>query len=361
MYNDNFGKLDKIKVGLTFDDVQILPTFSRVSSRSLVDLTSNFTQNKIIKLPFVSAPMKTVSGYQMLKTLNDLGGVGILHRFMTIDEQNDIVKKLKDDSVSIIAVSIGVNGDCIERALDSIRNGANVILIDVAHGATKLVQNVVNTLKKEIPSNVDIIAGNVATYEETLYLLEIGVDAVRVGIGGGSLCETRIRTGIGVPQLTAIDEAVRAKKYFMSNNKDKNPTIIADGGIRYIGDIAKAIGCGADTVMMGSMFAGTDETPGDIQHIGVQPNVRIVKKFYGSASLESKENNNQEKRHIEGNSTYVEYKGTVKTIIEQLSDGLRSSMSYTDSLNINEFQTNCSFIRTTPSSIKEAYPHLLIK
>lgn len=342
-----------MKETLTFDDIQILPIYSEISSRDMCDISTKFTKNFKIKIPIVSSPMDTVTGEKMAIEISKLGGVGCLHRFMSIDEQikeiQEIVKHIEYPKTTPICASIGVKN--YEKRLDLlIRNGANVILIDVAHGNTLLVKNTIKYIKKNY--DVDVIAGNVATFEGAENLCKWGADAVRCGIGNGSVCETRIRSGIGVPQVTAIMDCVKAcKKY--------DVPLIADGGIRLIGDVAKALSLGADTVMLGSLLSGTKESPGNIQKIGKWPNEQLYKKYRGSASLDTKISNKISEKNVEGNSTLVPYKGKIKRLIGDICDGLKSSMSYTNSLNLDEFKKNSKFVRITQNGLIEAKPHLL--
>jgi IMP dehydrogenase len=349
-----------MKEALTYDDIQIVPKYSEISSRSDCDISTRFTRNFYAQTPYVSSPMDTVTGKQMAESMMYLDGIGCIHRFMSIEEQVDAVKNLLfeiqesmieeiDKKQRAICASIGVK-DYKERLEKLVENGANVILIDVAHGNTKLVKDTIKYIKENY--KVDVIAGNVATYEGAKNLCEWGSDAVRVGIGSGSLCTTRIKTGIGIPQVTAILDCVEACKEY-------DVPVIADGGVRMIGDAAKALALGAETVMLGSLLAGTKESPGIIEKIGEWPNEKLYKKYRGSSSLESKIDNNIETRNIEGDSTRVMYTGGIERILNDMSDGIRSSMSYVGANNIKEFQSKCEFVRITQSGIIEAKPHLL--
>jgi IMP dehydrogenase len=365
---------------LTFDDVQILPRCSKIESRSNCSTVSRFTRNHLIENPLIAAPMDTVCGIEMAIKLWSLGSVGILHRFMTIDEQVESVREMKNtikrwseaqeelESLEVndnfantlrcerpvIACSVGATGDWYDRAIRSIEAGANVVLIDVAHGHHEHVRRAIKKLDiyRDCVGNpqFDIIAGNVATREGAQDLESWGADAIRVGIGGGSACETRIRTGIGVPQLTAIMEAFDVVK---------EVPIIADGGIRLIGDVAKAICGGADTVMLGSLFAGTDEAPGAIHTDGVWPTPRRMKLFRGSASESQKASNGGSLRHVEGTAKLIPLKGPVHGIVDSVLDGLKSSMSYLGVQDISEMQAASQFIRITAAGMAEARPHIL--
>ncbi len=243
---------------LTFDDVLLIPNKSDVRSRKDPDLTTRFTKKLNIKTPIMSANMDTITEIEMAKAMNQLGGVGILHRFMTIEEQIAQVMALRDAKLEIIAASIGVNQDFKERAQALVNAGVNVLTVDIAHGHSIQMIETVKYLKDTFQDSVQIIAGNIATPEGTLDLIEAGADAIKVGIGPGSMCTTRIITGCGVPQLTAIAICAEAAE-------SKGVPIIADGGIKTSGDIVKALAAGASSVMLGSMLSGTIETPGEIK------------------------------------------------------------------------------------------------
>jgi len=339
------------KEALTYDDIQIIPKYSEVETRSACDLITRFTRNFKIERPYVSAPMDTITGFDMAKRMRELGGVGCVHRFMSIDEQVKIVSELKKLKLEPICATIGVK-DYTERLEKLINDGVEVILIDVAHGNTKLVKE---TMKYIVVNykNIDIIAGNVATGDGTRNLCDWGADAIRGGIGNGSLCETRIRTGIGIPQVTALMDCIRVADEY-------DIPVIADGGVRIIGDVAKALALGADSVMLGSLLSGTKETPGDIQRTGTWPNEELFKRYRGSASLETKMEHNLGEKNVEGNSKLVPYKGKIKRIIDDIDDGVTSSMSYVNATNLSEFRANSEFVKITQSGISEAKAHLLL-
>ena len=350
---------------LTYDDVNIVPKYSELESRGDVKLTARFTKNTEITIPIVSSPMDTVTEADMAIEMGRLGGVGIIHRFSTIEHQakmiSDVYKVVQDISIEDakkyrlkcipICAAVGVTGGYLERAKELIWNGCNVLLLDVAHGHHKLVKKAVEEFKNEFGTNVEIIGGCIATKEATKDLCDWGVDGLRVGIGNGSLCETRIRTGIGIPQFSALLD-------ICSITDDYNVPVIADGGIRYVGDICKGLGCGADSVMLGSLLAGTKETPGDITKVGEWPNERLYKKYRGSASIDFK-GDRGESRNIEGNSKIIPYKGKVKRIISDIRDGISSSCSYVGARDILDFQSKCEFVQVTQAGVVEAKPHLL--
>jgi IMP dehydrogenase len=239
--------------------------------------------------------------------------------------------------------AIGVQDEDKVRATMLVESGANVLLIDVAHGDHQNVIDMLEWCKSELAPHVDIIAGNIATAEAAERLEEAGADGLRVGIGGGSLCTTRVKTGFGVPNVTSLKEV----------DLVATTPVMADGGIRTSGDIAKALAVGADCVMLGSLLAGTDEAPGQI----VETPNGLYKRYRGSASLETKVTHGQEARNVEGESTTIPYKGGVKFIINGLLDGVKSALSYAGAENLREYMPQ--YVIVTNSGISEAKPHLL--
>jgi IMP dehydrogenase len=347
-----------MKKYLTYDDVNIVPKYSELESRDKVKLNTRFTKNTEIAIPIVSSPMDTVTGVDMAKEMMWMGGTGFVHRFMSIDEQVEIIKELKkirDANIEIvnspICAAVGVTEDYLERAKELVFNGCNVILIDVAHGHHKLVKKAVEEFRNEFGRNVEIIGGCIATKEATKDLCEWGVDGLRVGVGNGSLCETRIRTGVGLPQVTALFDVCHTAD-------DYNVPVIADGGIRNVGDVCKGLGCGADTIMVGSLLSGTKETPGTIEKIGKWPNEQLFKKYRGSASLDSKLDRGEDE-NVEGNHKVIPYKGKVKRIIGDIEDGIRSSCSYVGASSLEEYRSLVEFVEVTRAGQVEAQPHLL--
>ena len=345
-----------MKTTLTYDDISLVPAYSETESRQNIDLTTQLTTNYSLRVPLIASPMDTVCDSKMAIAMARLGGVGCIHRFMTIDEQAEEVQNVKfavyddifvtpfDSEFEIpIMAAIGANGDYLERAKELTNSGANVILIDVAHGHHKFLKEALFNLKKMLPSYVDIIAGNVATSHAAIDLEFWGADAIRVGIGGGSLCTTRLKTGFGIPNVTCIEEISKVAKV----------PVMADGGIRSSGDIAKALAVGAQCVMIGSLIAGTDEAPGKI----IETRSGLSKRYRGSASLETKSAHGQEQRNVEGESTTIPYKGGVSFVIKGLLDGVRSALSYAGSMSLNEYSPG--YVQVTNSGIREAQPHLI--
>jgi IMP dehydrogenase len=339
-----------VNIALTYDDVNIIPKYSELEHRSDCDLSTQFTKNIRLKIPVVSSPMDTITELDMAIELDMLGGMGIIHRFMSIEKQSKMSNTLYTYNVKFGA-AIGVTGDWFERAQELVKNGCDVLFIDVAHGHHKLVKNALRRLKNEISNTFEVVAGSVATSKAARQLCEWGADGVRVGIGNGSLCETRIRTGVGIPSITSILDCVSVCDNF-------GVPVIADGGIRNVGDACKSLGAGADCFMLGSLLSGTKETPGEIEKVGKWPNEQLYKKYRGSSSIDSKKERGEEK-NVEGNTKIVPYKGKIKRIIQDIQEGIRSSFSYVGANNISEFHSKVEFVEVTKAGQIEALPHLL--
>ena len=356
-----------MKRALTYDDILLVPKYSEIETRNSIDLSTLVSRRYGILKPYVASCMDTVCEYRMAIKMVEFGGVGCIHRFMTVEEQCEQVGKVMEyittnhmyenwgvmydnwhaeiQDIPVMA-AVGVSESDVSRAESLVKCGANIILIDVAHGHHKNVKNMIQKLREVLPERIDIIAGNISTEESAIDLCEWGADGLRVGIGGGSLCTTRIQTGHGVPNVTSIIDCVKGSKV----------PVMADGGIRTSGDIAKALSIGADCVMLGSLLAGTKESPGKIITKG---DGMLSKKYRGSASLETKSSHGQSTRHVEGESTLIPYKGSVDIIIEKLTDGVKSALSYSGSNNIKNFHLKSEIVEITPSGMAESKAHLL--
>jgi IMP dehydrogenase len=329
---------------LTYDDVLIVPQKSDVRSRREPELTTRLTKNITIDRPFISANMDTVTEADMAIAMGQQGGIGILHRFMSIADQIQQVEKIEASGLTKIAASIGVNQDFKDRAKALVSSGVNILTIDIAHGHSVSMLETLMWLKDTYP-NVDVIAGNVATPHAVRDLCEAGADAIKVGIGPGSMCTTRVITGCGVPQMTAVSLCAEVAT-------EMGVPVIADGGIKTSGDVVKALACGADTVMLGSILSGTLETPGPIRH--------GKKEYRGMASKAAQvswRGEVPEGMAPEGESTYVAIKGHVSDVIHELSGGLRSGMSYINALKISEIRENASFMEMSPMGLYESKAH----
>jgi len=347
-----------MREALSFDDVQLVPQYSEVESRDGADLTTEISKNYKLKIPLIASPMDTVTGLSMAISMCDAGGLGVLHRFMSIEEQTEAVKivvrrlkniELRTAEFSPVAAAIGVNGDSKERATKLLEAGANVLMVDVAHGHHKNVKDMIMWLKRqEIYFKFDIIAGSIATREAARDLQEWGVAGLRVGIGGSGICSTRIMTGCGIPTLQSIFDIAEIA----------NIPFIADGGIRYPGDVAKALAAGADAVMIGGLFAGTDEAPGDVFVAGHWPNIKQMKVYRGLASATTKLMYSGTTNHVEGASKMVETRGSVTKMISEIVDGVTSSMSYVGASNLEEFRARSEFVKVTSAGLAEAHTRL---
>lgn len=343
----------KNKIGLTFDDVLLVPKKTSVKSRLHVDLSTKLTKKISLKIPIISANMDTVTESRMAIAIAKIGGIGIIHRFLTIEEEAEEVKKVKKEKL-LVGAAIGIRSDYLERTKALIKAGADVIVIDVAHSHSTFFIKVLKQLVKKFPQ-IEFIAGNVATAEATEEMIKNGAAAIKVGIGPGALCTTRIVTGTGVPQLTAIaDCAEVAKKYQIP--------VIADGGIRQSGDIVKTLASGASTVMIGTLFAGCDESPA----LTFFRNNQKYKLTRGMASLMANVDRQKkdksvkrdlEKYAAEGVEAVIPYRGSVIDFIHQLLGGVRSGFSYCGAKNIKELWEKAEFIQITNASLIESGPH----
>ena len=340
----NWKDLKNRSKAYTFDDVLIVPCKSDVRSRREPDLSTFLTKKIKIKLPFISANMDTITESEMAISMNDQGGFGILHRFMSVDEQVNQVMRIKDRGINLIGASIGVNQDFQERATALVKAGVNIITVDIAHGHSVSMLETLKWLKDRF-SDLEVIAGNVATPQGVEDLIEAGADAIKVGIGPGSMCTTRVITGCGMPQLTAIALCAEVAR-------ERNVPLIADGGIKTSGDVVKALAAGANTVMLGSILAGSLETPGEIRH--------GKKQYRGMASKAAQvswRGGVPTGMAPEGESTYVPIKGHVSDVLHELSGGLRSGMSYINATNIDEIRNHAQFTEMSGAGYLESRAH----
>tara|TARA_A100001037_G_C15028239_1_gene579613 strand:- start:8 stop:1087 length:1080 start_codon:yes stop_codon:yes gene_type:complete len=343
-----------IKESLTFDDVLLIPQYSDILP-SETDISLSLTKSILLKAPFLSSAMDTVTESKMAIAMAENGGIGVIHRNLSIINQTKEIIKVKKKKLQVGA-AVGTNKEDIERAKKLIANGCDLLIVDTAHGHSKKVLDTLSKLKK-IDESVPICAGNIATGEAAKKLYNFGADIIKVGIGPGSICTTRMVAGIGVPQISAIMDVKQALK----NKKIK---IISDGGIKFSGDIAKALAAGADAIMMGSIFAGTDESPGKKFKI----KDKIFKEYRGMGSIGAMssgsanryfQKNYKDKAKFvpEGVEGRVEYKGGVSKIIYHLKGGLKSSMGYIGAKNIKQIPKNAKFIKITKAGFYESMVH----
>jgi len=346
--------METIKEALTFDDVLLLPKYSNILP-SNTNIFLQLTKKISLKVPFLTSAMDTVTESKMAIAIAKEGGLGIIHRNLDIKKQSDEIKKVKNKKL-YVGAAIGTNKDDLERANSLASNGVDLIVIDTAHGHSEKVIKTLNKIKKII-KNIPVCVGNIATGEAAKKLYNSGADIIKVGIGPGSICTTRMVAGIGVPQISAIMDVKKAL------NK-KNIKIISDGGIKFSGDIAKALAAGADAIMMGSIFAGTDESPGK----KYKSNGKIYKQYRGMGSIGAMsagsanryfQKNYKDKAKFvpEGVEGRVEYKGKVSKIIYQLQGGLRSSMGYIGAKNLKEINKKAKFVKITKAGFYESMVH----
>ena len=343
-----------IKESLTFDDVLLIPQYSNTLP-SETDISLNLTKKIILRAPFLSSAMDTVTESKMAIAMAKAGGIGIVHRNLNIKNQSKEILKVKNKKL-VVGAAIGTSNEDLERAKALIDAQCDMIVIDTAHGHSEKVLKMLSKLKK-LKHSIPICVGNIATGDAAKRLFNSGADIIKVGIGPGSICTTRMVAGIGVPQISAVMEV----KESLKNKKVK---IISDGGIKFSGDIAKALAAGAGAIMMGSIFAGTDESPGKKFKL----KGKIYKKYRGMGSIGAmssgsanryfqKKFKDKSKFVPEGVEGRVEYKGNVSKIIYQLKGGLRSSMGYIGAKNLNEISKNAKFIKITKAGFYESMVH----
>lgn len=338
----------KLQETLTFDDVLLVPQYSDIESRKQTDISSWLDGEIKLSIPIISSPMDTVTGHVMACEISILGGLGIIHRYNSPEQQADWVKYCKDNYASNVGVAIGSTGDFLERTEKCLNAGANVLCVDVAHGDHISVKNAISAIRAKFGWRIHIMAGNVATMEAYERLGHWGADSIRVGVSGGSICSTRIQTGHGVPTLWSVMDC-----YDSTINKK----IIADGGIKTSGDIVKALAAGADFVMLGSMLAGTNEAPGDI----FEESGKQYKVYRGMASKEAQINWKGSYSSLEGVASKVQYKGHLPNILDDITRNIRSGLSYSGAKDIDELRAKAKFIKQTAAAQIESSPHILIK
>ena len=347
--------MDPIKEALTFDDVTLAPNYSEIlpfETNTSIKLSKNLT----LKIPLISSAMDTVTEGSMAAAIAEKGGIGVIHRNLSIEKQIFEIKKVKQKKL-LVGAAVGASSEEHRRAKRILKENLDLIVVDTAHAHTKKVSDIIKMIVKTKPKKTTLCAGNIATAEAAKFLIKLGVDTIKVGIGPGSICTTRLVAGIGVPQLSAIMNV----KSGVGNRK---VSIIADGGIKFSGDIAKALAAGADAVMIGSLFAGTDQAPGKI----IKKNGKLFKSFRGMGSIgamnkgsadryfQTKQKNSS-KYVPEGVEGLVKYKGKVDKVIYQLVGGLKSSMGYLGSKKITHLRKKPKFYKITKAGFFESMVH----
>ena len=364
---------------ICFDDVLLTPQYSTIKSRKEINLDLRIDNVKhTFSLPIISSPMDTVTENEMSIAMLKAGGLGIIHRYNSIEDQASIVADTYEELVemnhqacSAVAAAVGVSGDYLDRAKALYTAGARILCVDIAHGHHDLMKTALQELRAYFGRNVHLMAGNVASLAGFNDLADWGADSIRVGIGGGSICSTRIQTGHGMPTLQSVIECARS---------DRDAVLIADGGIRNSGDIVKALAAGADFVMIGSLLSGTDETPGDVyeepdtssthsylaqvsdegfaKYIKSDLVGRKYKKYRGMASKDAQVEWRGYQSSEEGVATTVDYKGPVFPILHSLEQGIRSGLSYSGARTIREFQAVSRFTKQSYSGLSESSTHI---
>jgi len=340
---------------LSYDDILLVPQYSDIRSRSEIDISSYLGKGVKLDLPIFASPMDTISEHQMAIATTRSGACAIIHRYNTIEEQVDEIKKMRTLTAleraqkrqrCLIGGAVGVTGDYFERAQALIAAGANLICIDVAHGHHIMMKEALTQLREEAGDDYHLMAGNVATLDGINALADWGSDSVRCNIGGGSICSTRIQTGHGLPGFQTIINCAQT---------DRDVKIIADGGIRNSGDIVKALAAGADAVMVGSLLAGTTEAPGSIFY---DDRGARWKAYRGMASKEAQVEWRGKYSSFEGVASRVPHRGDVGPILEDLQNGIRSGFSYSGARDLIEFRSKAMYIIQTPSGLSESRPHI---
>jgi len=336
------------KQTITFNDVLLEPQYSDITSRKEVSLKTPLDPHFGLDIPIIASPMDTVSEWEMASTMSSLGGMAVIHRYNSIKEQvEQIEKTFNDNPTALVGAAVGVSGDFVERAYECFKAGADVICVDVAHGDHSLMKEALRRLDDKLRGKASIMAGNVATLDGFNRLADWGADSIRVGIGGGSICSTRIQTGHGIPTLQSVIDC---------GQTDRDAILIADGGIKNSGDIVKALAAGADAVMLGSLLAGTEETPSETFR---DRDGRCFKAYRGMASAEAQKAWRGKTSSLEGVSTTIPCKGPVKNVVEELLTGVRSGLSYSGARDIPELRSKARFILQSHAASVESSTHIL--
>jgi len=339
-----------MKEVFTYDDLLLVPQYSDIRSREEVSIETDLDDRIHLTIPVIASPMDTVSEEDTAVSMGYAGGVAVIHRYNSIEEQTGIIASIiSAEEDCLVGAAIGVTGDYLERALALYAAEVDFICLDVAHGHSILMKEALETLRKKLPEDLHIMAGNVATVEGFNDLADWGANSIRCNIGGGSICTTRIQTGHGVPGLQTILDCARS---------DRNAKIIADGGLKNSGDIVKALAAGADAVMLGSLLAGTSESPGRLFRSATG---ELRKEYRGMASAEAQMAWRGKVSSLEGVAHSVPFRGSLYTILEDLERGIRSGLSYSGARSIKELQAKAQWIRQTGASQVESSAHIKVR
>ena len=342
-----------IKTALTFDDILLVPAYSTITSRNEVSLQQDLDKNINLQLPVISSPMDTVTEVDMCIAMSRAGGLGIIHRYNSIQQQVDMVRLARGTGAKYVGAAVGSTGDFLERGKELFRAGADIICVDVAHGHHENVKIAMERLNNDFAYDCHLMVGNVATGQAFQDLSDWGADSVRAGVGGGAICSTRLQTGFGVPNMSVIFDCAQTLAYKSGKTK-----LIIDGGIKYTGDMVKAYAAGAHFVMCGSMLAGTDQSPGEtfIDGNGVK-----MKNYRGMASREAQNDWRGKSSAPEGISTFIKHKGSVEPILDDIRGNIQSGFSYAGARNFKELAGKVQFIQQTSAGMSESFTHILNK
>ncbi|MDY0277555.1 MAG: IMP dehydrogenase [Acholeplasma sp.] len=356
-----------LKEAYTFDDLLLVRAYSKVVPIN-VELKTKLTKNIELMIPVLSAAMDTVTEIMMAIELAKLGGLGIIHKNLSIEDQANEVRKVKqvkgdckvatidDEGFLRCGAAVSVSDNTLERVAALVEAKVDIIAVDSAHGHSYGVIEKIKEIRSKYPK-LDIIGGNIVTAQAAIDLIYAGATCLKVGVGPGSICTTRVVSGVGVPQLTAVNDVYQVAKQYEIG-------IIADGGIKLSGDISKAIAAGADCVMLGSLLAGTEESPGEVLEVSGKK----VKSYVGMGSLSAMKRGSSDryfqggvkelkKLVPEGIEATVPFKGTIKDVVYQMMGGLRSGMGYCGCKDIKEMKSNARFVKITNAGLRESHPH----
>ncbi|CAM3685004.1 IMP dehydrogenase [Erysipelothrix urinaevulpis] len=358
-----------VKEAYTFDDLLLVPAMSQVVPAE-VELKTRLTEKITLNIPLVSAAMDTVTESEMAIMLAKLGGMGFVHKNMPIEDQAGMIAKVKEAIIEdeftnasvnaegklVVGAAVGVGQASLERVGALVAAGVDIVAVDSAHGHSQGVLDTVKMIRAEFP-DLDIVGGNVVTAQAATDLIYAGANVIKVGVGPGSICTTRVVSGVGVPQLTAVNDVYQVAKQYKVG-------VIADGGIKLSGDIAKALAAGADCVMLGGLLAGSEETPGEV----IEVFGKKVKAYVGMGSLSAMKRGSSDryfqggvselnKLVPEGIEATVPYKGTIRDVVYQMMGGVRSGMGYCGCASIAEMHAKAQFVKITGNGLTESHPH----